>query len=420
MSDRPNILLLVIDCLRADYVYEDGLAHIPAIRALMERGFCFTNTFSATTTTTPSFASLLSGRYPFEHGVRTHVGGKLSESVAVLPQLLQAAGYRTYAEVSGPLGPEVGMGRGFGEYNHRGRRAVITGPWGKELMERMGRLEEPWFLLLHVWALHAPRQVLPERRGARFGKASYGKSLSSIDLRLGPVLDALPPRTVVFFTGDHGEEVATGPLDRRLRRVRKKVFLFKRKLGLTRKHVSIGFRDCSDGHGFAVYEHLIKVPLIVAGWEGVSAGRSGAQVRHIDVAPTVLDVAGVPAPPEMTGRSLRGVIDGTDTAERDAYLEAVGSGLGYTKEWLAGIRVDNRYKYIYAPFYDGFAPELYDLEADPGERHSIASERPDVVADLLGRIQSIQQRAQTAGVPLKEDEQRTVMERLKDLGYVDE
>ena len=134
----------------------------------MDRGFAFRNAISTTTTTTPSFASMLTGRYPFEHGVRTHHGGKLSESVVMMPQLLQQAGYHTYAEACGPLGVEVGMNRGFDEYVHRGRRAVITGAWGKELMEKLrgGHYEEPWFLMLHVWALHHPRQILPERKRA--------------------------------------------------------------------------------------------------------------------------------------------------------------------------------------------------------------------------------------------------------------
>ena len=82
--------------------------------------------------------------------------------------------------------------------------------------------------------------------------------------------------------------------------------------------------------------------------------------------------------------------------------------------------MDNRYKYIYAPFYDLFVPELYDLEADPDERNNIAAEQPEVVADMLSRIGAIQERARTAGVPLSEDEQATVLDRLKDLGYVDE
>jgi arylsulfatase A-like enzyme len=421
MSDRPNILLLVVDCLRADHVYEEGLAHIPAIRALMGRGFSFQNAIASTTTTTPSFASLLTGRYPFEHGVRTHHGGKLSEGVPMMPQLLQQAGYHTYAEACGPLGVEVGMDRGFDEYVHRGRRAVITGAWGKELLDRLdGHYREPWFLMLHVWALHKPRQVLPERSGQDAGRTEYARALSSIDLKLGPILEALAPQTAVIFTGDHGEEIPTGWLDARIRRIRKQVFLFRKRHGLTKTHISIGSRDCSDGHGFAIYEPLVRVPLILAHEGRIPAGRSDVQVRHIDVAPTVLELAGLPVPEEMTGRGLMAAVGGEDTAHRDAYLEAVGSGLGTTNAWLAGIRVDNRYKYIYAPFYELFTPELYDLTADPDERRNIAAEQPEVVADLLSRIGAIQDRARAAGVPLSEEEQSTVMERLKDLGYLDE
>ena len=256
MSSKPNILLLVIDCLRADHVYEDGLAYVPAIRALMDRGFSFTNTIASTTTTTPSFASLLTGRYPIEHGVRTHDGAKLSASVRRLPQMLKTVGYHTYAEACGPLGPEVGLDRGFDEYTHRGRREVITSAWGETLRQKVatGHYESPWFLMLHIWALHVPRQIVAARRDARYGRTDYGRALSSIDLRLAPVLDLLPPDTLVVLTGDHGEEIATGPIDHRIRHIRKEMFKFLRKHGLTRKHFSIGYRDCSEGHGFAIYD----------------------------------------------------------------------------------------------------------------------------------------------------------------------
>jgi len=421
MSSRPNILLLVIDCLRADYVYHEGLAHIPAIGDLMDRGFSFHNAIASTSTTTPSFASLLTGRYPFEHGVRSHAGAKMSESVLTLQQVLKSAGYHTYAEVCGPLGPEVGLNRHFDEYNHRGRREVITGPWGEALAQRVpGHFESPWFLLLHLWSLHVPSQVLPERRGRRYGKTHYGKALSSLDLRLGPILDRLPSDTLLVLTGDHGEEIATGFIDRTVRNARKEVYKFMRRHGLTRKHVSIGYRDCSVGHGYAIYDYLVKVPLILAHDGGIPAGASDVQVRHIDVAPTILEAAGVPVPDEMTGQSLLATVDGRDATHRDAYMEAVGAGMRKDGSWLAGIRVDNRYKYIYAPLQDGHTPELYDLEDDPDERHNVAAERPEVAADLLARIRSIQERARVEGVPLDEEEHRTVMERLRDLGYHDE
>ncbi len=153
--------------------------------------------------------------------------------------------------------------------------------------------------------------------------------------------------------------------------MRKQIFLFKRRHGLTKTHISIGSRDCSDGHGFAIYDHLVKVPLILAGGDRIPAGRSEVQVRHVDLAPTVLDLAGVPVPEEMTGSSLLSIVEGGDTAHRDAYLEAVGSGLGTTKAWLAGMRVDNRYKYIYAPFYEQFVARTLRPEGRPGraEQH---------------------------------------------------
>jgi len=67
-----DVLLMVIDCLRADHVYEKGRSYIPTIDGLREMGFSFLNTIATTTTTTPSFSNLLTGLYPFETGIRSH------------------------------------------------------------------------------------------------------------------------------------------------------------------------------------------------------------------------------------------------------------------------------------------------------------------------------------------------------------
>ncbi len=412
---KPNILFLVVDCFRADYAYKPGLARTPNLDRLVKEGFSFTSAVSHATTTTPSFANLLTGRYAFEHGVRAHSGMKLNPEVRTLPEFLREGGYATRAEVTGPLGPEIGLTRGFDTYHHRDRRQSENTAWGADLLGSFRAMPAPWFTLLHLWGLHRNRQVLPQCRNAECGDTTYGRALSSIDLFLGRLLDALPANTLVALTGDHGEEISYGAWDEAVKKFRRKWFKFLHKRHLTRRHVSHGLRGCSDGHGNGIYDVLVRVPLTFHG-AGIPAGRSETQVRHIDILPTLLEAAGVPRPKEITGESLLGMIHGEAGRHRDAYLEASGVVMLNPREWLAGLRVENRYKYIRALSNPGFAPELYDLQADPGERRNLVASLPEVAADLNARIDALNPTRQT-GAAMSDREQAAVVSRLKALGY---
>jgi len=414
-----NVLLIVVDCLRADFAYESGHAFTPNLARMVSEGFSFANAVSHSTTTTPSFSSILTGRYPFEHGVRTHAGMKLSSDVSLLPEHLRAAGYHTYAEVSGPLGPEVGLERGFDEYHHRGRRVTIHSDWGETFLEKLrGGYRAPWFVLLHVWALHRPRYVRPDRNARRFGKTVYGRALSSIDAYLERLLEVLPSDTLVVFTGDHGEEITRNYLDHKLKKWRRKLFRLLKKRNVIHTHASHGMRGCSDGHGYGIYDLLVKVPLTLHGMPHIPAGRSERQVRHIDIAPTIMEAVGLEPPADMTGRSLMGMVRGGPGEHREAYMEAAGMTMIKQQDWIAGLRVDNKYKYIAALENRRFRPELYDLEKDPGERVNVAAEHADLAAEFDARIRSFKPERFT-GAAMSEDEEKVVLDRLKDLGYHD-
>jgi arylsulfatase A-like enzyme len=414
-----NILLMVVDCLRADHVYEPGLACTPTLDRLVSEGFSFVNAVSHSTTTTPSFSTILTGKYPFEHGVRTHAGMKLRADVPMLPELLREAGYHTYAEVSGPLGNETGLPRGFDEYNYRYRKITIHSDWGEELLRKLrSGYKQPWFVLLHVWSLHRTRRVLPERDDPKYGATVYARALSSIDLYLGRLMEALPGDTLLVFTGDHGEEVPRNYLDHGIRKWRRKLYRTLKKRNLIKTHASHGMRNCSDGHGYGIYDLLVKVPLTLHGAPLIGHGRSERQVRHIDIAPTLLDVIGRDPHPGMTGRSLMEMARGGAGEHREAYMEAAGINIMKREEWIAGLRVENKYKYIAALEDRRFRPELYDLERDPAERRNIAAARPELAADMDRRLKAYGAE-KFEGNPMSQEEQKAVLARLKDLGYHD-
>lgn len=417
--NRPNILLAVVDCLRADHVYQAGLANTPALDALRREGFSFLNTIATNTQTTPSFGSLLTGRYPFDNGIRSLYGHRLAEGVRTLPELLREAGYHTWAEVSGPLAAEAGLDRGFDEYNFRAKRDFVHGEWGEYLLKRLRQPPRaPWFMLLHLWEVHMKRQVLSECDSAAFGATNYARAVSSLDRYLGRMAAALPEGTLLALTGDHGEMITRSRFERRLKKERKRFYMFLRKAGLISRHPAHGLRGCWEGHGHMLYDELIRVPLILHGKGMVSSGASEKQTRHVDIPATLLDAAGVTPPPEMTGRSLLATARGGPGEHRDAYIEVAGAQYFNKELALAALREENRYKYIYAPFNDAFVPELFDLQADPLERRNIAASQPEVAARLRAKLDAMPV-DRLPGTEMTEQEKAVALQRLKSLGYHD-
>ncbi len=416
---RKNILLIIVDCLRADFVFEPRKAFTPVLDQLRAGGHSFRNTIAVTSTTTPGFVSLLTGKYPFEHGVRSLALYGPKQDMSTLTEVLANAGYRTYAEVTGPLVAEIGYLGRFHEYNYREPARTIHSDWGGELLQRFrGYYREPWFVLLHVWSLHRPRVVLPECDNRRHGRYLYGRSLSSIDRFLGRLLTAVGDDVLVVLTSDHGEQIARSRLDAALKKRGRRLYLGLRYRQLTDLHFAKGMRRVHVGHGYSIYDVLVRVPLIFWGGDGMPAGESCCQIRQIDILPTILDLVGVDQELEVTGRSAVPIMRGEDDRSRDAYLEAVGRAVPSKDEWLAGIRVDNKYKYIYSPHTTEFQEELYDLERDPGEKRNLARRRQQIVQELRDKCETTMAGG-TMGELLDDDEQRQIVSRLRGLGYLD-
>ena len=205
----PNVLLIVVDCARSDvWLGPDRATVTPNIDRLAQAGVSFPTTITEKSCTTPSFATLLTGLYSHRHGVHLVWGYRLPDHMPTLAELAGARGYHTYAEVTGPLLPETGIGRGFDSYEYRAPCDYLHTAWGDAFVTRLrdGHYRGPWFLMLHLWELHTPRQVAAPFRRSSFGRTEYERSVSSLDAQLGRVLDAAGDDTFVVFTGDHGEK----------------------------------------------------------------------------------------------------------------------------------------------------------------------------------------------------------------------
>lgn len=416
---QKNILLIVIDCLGADFVYEEGKAYIPTIKKLKEEGFSFLNTIASTTTTTPSFASLLTGLYPFQNGVRSHSGYSLKKEIKTFPEILKENGYNTYAEVTGPLAEVIGLSKGFDEYNYRSERETIHTKFGNDLLEKFDEhYRSPWFVMLHIWSLHEPRIVLKECKSKKYGDTLYVRALASIDKYLGKLVKKIDDNTIIIFTGDHGEYIGYSTFDRFWKKLCFKTFSLMKKYGITKVHFAKGTRKFRIYHGYSIYDVLVRVPLIFYNKDIVSEGKSSKQIRQIDIFPTIIDLLNIKYTNKVEGESVVPLIKGKEIQSKDAYVEAVGIVIPNKDEWLAGLRINNKYKYIYCPFRQDSEEELYDLENDPAEKHNIAGTNKYLIAIFRKKIEEMKT-VKLTGEKLTEEDQKRIKERLKALGYID-
>jgi arylsulfatase A-like enzyme len=427
-----NLLVVLVDCLRADVILRPR-GDWPASLALAARGACFANAYATCPTTTPAVASLLTGRYPSVHGVRALRGGALAPEVPTVAETLTRAGSRTWASVTGPLLDNVGVLRGFGETEYRDvpDRSVHS-PWGERAVERVradAQAGRPFFGLLHVWDVHGPRRYPPAYDRRRFGRNAYERSYAAVDRWLARVVEAAGPETVVVLTGDHGQNLNLEP-----RNLGQEALLQRMNIRLPTERLAAGVaargaRSESKRllrlaprslwpHNQTVLEPLVHVALLVAG-PGIARGPRATPVSHVDLPPTFLDLAGIgDAGVGWQGVSLAASLrEGGEPPSHPVVMEVgVGAPGGVRTVVQQAIR-DGDWKLV-TSLEDARVPDaLYDLAADPGERRNLARERRDVVARLKERLRELTSERFEAAAMSEEDD-AILAERLEELGYL--
>ena len=384
----PDVLLITVDTLRADalgaYGHRGGAT--PWMDRLAGAGVRFETARAQTVLTLPSHANILSARYPFAHGVRDNAGFRFPVAIDTLPVWLRARGYRTGAFVSAfPLDARFGLARGFDVYDDRlagtPRPAFLeqerAGPdtIARALAWLGSGDTKPSFCWVHLYEPHYP-YAPPEPFASRFAGDPYEGEVAAADAALAPLLAAIldgPRRdsTIVILTGDHGE--------------------------------SLGEHGEAT-HGIFAYEATLRVPLILYAPAMMTPAVRRDAVRHVDLAPTVLDLIGAPSPADLDGRSLRAA---AGTGAPETYFEALSGALHRGWAPVRGV-IRGGLKYVDVPI-----PELYDLAADPGEARNLADARPSDVRTLHGALHAFPQTAARA-----RPESADAGARLGSLGYV--
>jgi arylsulfatase A-like enzyme/tetratricopeptide (TPR) repeat protein len=385
------IILIAVDSLRADHLpaYGNTRVKTPGIDRLAADGVVFERAFSHVPQTLPAVAALLTGRLPYDTGVRDSVGFPLAQSERLLPEMLRDRGYSTAAIVSSfLLRKETGINQGFNLFD-----ANLTVSDDASLSLRRDPLDaeavaEHWlesignqrtFLFLHLDGPHPPyvRPVSPDQL------SSYDAALVTIDEVVGRLVQYLKShqlydQAAIVLVASHGE----------------------------------GLGDHGENeHGLLTYDEALRIPLIVKPPAGERAGRRvKIAVQQVDLVPTILNLAKAPLPGNLRGRSLTPLLDRDGIiANQLIYSESLYGFYHFGWAELTSL-TDGRYRYIRAP-----KEELYDLDSDPKEQRNLVDTDVKTLEAFRKGMKTFAAPATPKRIEMPNDEDR---ERYEMFGYV--
>ncbi len=393
-TSKPDVYLITIDTLRADHVhcYGDAAIQTPALDGLAKDGVRFAEAFTPSPVTNTSHTSILTGLLPSSHEV-TDFAVPLSPAHPTLAELLKKSGYHTAAFIgavildSKTLAP--GLDHGFDFYDNFPPQSNTKSRWGR--VERRGldvvQRAQNWmsahpagarFVWIHLYDPHDPYEP-PAPFSVTYKDRLYDGEIAYADSALANLIGYLKKtgrydNSLIVAVGDHGE-------------------------GLGEHH--------EDTHGIFLYDSTTHVPLIVK----LPAGKHAdhvvkAQVRTMDILPTVVDWLRIPPPARLDGESLKPYFDGEEK-DRMAFGET-DYPLRFGWAPLRSVRAEG-FKLISAP-----RPELYDLNADPGELANQYEPANPKAEKLRGMLSEIRPKAsQQPSTPADAQDS----DALKALGY---
>lgn len=445
-SKRPNVILISVDTLRADHLgcYGYPQQTSPAIDTLASDGVRFANAFSQASWTLPSHMSVMTSQYPQVHGV-TDDQFRLREAATTLAETLSWGGYKSAAFVSWVyLGEAFGFAQGFEEFTpliDRSRLRMASGG-GAFRAERVSNAAirwirrgqpDPFFLFVHYFDPHMdydppapydlffdsdyageadgthrwasryiatvrPKHTAVDPRDKRHMRALYDGEIRYTDAQVARLLQAIDAAVglddcLVVLMSDHGEEF--------------------------NDHGSM------EGHGWTLYDEILHVPLIFRLPGRARAGTViDGPVELLDIAPTILEIAGISAPSSFQGRSLAGLIHASEQSPPGPLVFAAHSRFNIVKHSVRG----PRYKLIHTEdtgvnsfgvtIQPGF--EFYDLREDPGELENLYDEASPLVRHFEPKLREF-----SSGRPAEAEEAPRVqlpaedIELLRSLGYVE-
>ena len=391
-SKAQRVLIVTIDTLRTDRLgYAGSDVETPNLDALAASGTTFTHAVTVAPLTLPAHASLFTGLYPPGHGVRANGIFRLEDDVETAAEVFKQAGFTTGAFVgSFVLDRRFGLGQGFDHYDdelpevNKINPAYFADRPASEVVDRAtawirGLGDEPFFAWVHVFDPHAPYNP-PSLFAERYADRLYDGEIAYTDKALGPLLDLVSAMedSLIVVTSDHGE--------------------------------SLGEHGEST-HGLYLYDSTTRIPLIMSG-TGMPEGKTFEPlVRIVDIAPTVLELAGLALSMGTDGESLVTSLAADAPSAREAYAESLLPRYSFNWSELRSLRRGSL-KLIWAP-----RPELFDVDADPDEANNLwGGPREKEATTMASELARIQAGEGVVAKPLELDAQ--TVRKLESLGYI--
>ncbi|MGE5327130.1 MAG: sulfatase-like hydrolase/transferase [Deltaproteobacteria bacterium] len=399
-AQKPNVVFITIDTLRADHLhcYGDAQIETPNIDALAARGARFTQAYTPVPITLPAHSAIFTGEYPMATGMHDFSGNKLSAKAVTLAKVLQQNGYSTAAFIgSAVLDSRFGLNQGFDTYyDHfdfsrldESNMDLMARPGNEVMDEALNWLRlnphQPIFLWVHLYDPHDP-YTPPEPYASRYRAHPYDGEIAFDDAQVGRLVQFLKDAgiydsSVIVLMADHGEGLG--------------------------EH---GERT----HGFFVYNSTLHVPVIIR-VPGAAPHVINEEISSVDIMPTVLQALRIPVPPSVQGRGLLSAILGrTSSGTSNLYAETYLPLLHFHWNQLRSYQ-SRGVKFIDAP-----RPELYDTRTDPKELMNLYASRQALGHSLHDDLFSLLRRyTPSSGASAdKELTDPALLERLRSLGYV--
>jgi len=401
--DAPDVVLISIDSLRPDHLgcYGYPKPTSPTIDRLASEGVRCEVAVSTTSWTLPAHAAMLTGLFDSGHGVVDN-GLTLSPALVTLPEVLGESGWDTAGFYGGPyLDPTFGLGQGFERYEScMSPESVdshedVTGPRTLAAVERwlaevvQDGSARPFFLFVHLWDVHYDYK--PPARYVEIFDPAYGGTLDASDLPHNPAIasDMAPAdlqHLLALYDGEirFTDEILAKILDaiERSGRLRDALVI------VTADHGEEFFEHGDKGHQKTLFDEVVRVPLIVR-WPGrLPAGTLvHDQVRLVDLAPTILSLAGIPNRPPMQGRDISPLLRGEPMPPESALLELL-----VDRNDIRGSR--SLAEKVISWRHAGVS-FLYDLVRDPNEANPIAEPSRRLTTALAGLERELERTSQS-------------------------
>jgi arylsulfatase A-like enzyme len=403
----PGVILYMIDTLRADRLGAwgyGGPAASPFLDRLAKEGVMFGNAISSSCWTKPAIPTLMTGIWPTTHRVgATSYSDRLPAGVPLVQERFRDAGWRTGSFSASPLGSTLsGLERGFGTVAPPRRWRGKVGELGQvsaaqlhaEMLSwLMEEPDQPAFAYVHTLEVHEFHRGLYRPEGGRDRYAGYDRAVQDADRNLQRLVDDLREVTgrtswLLVVVSDHGHS-----MDEHGQR----------------------------GHGQSLFQSEIHIPLIFWAPGLLPPSRSDIPVGLPDVAPTLLDLAGLPAIPGIDGHSLAGVLRGTGAPPRSYVASALLRYIWKPEAPRQFALVSNDLgKIIRTSDEREFR---FDLGSDPTEQHDLTGAHGAIAAYLEEWLsgQSAAARAfdERYGGTIQGALDAGQSDRLRSLGYLD-